>query len=281
MTAAVTDADDIISDMPVDLSRPYQGSARFYGDCRYRISPTFAHLVATRLGLTGKERILDLGCGPGILAERFASHAAQVVAADPEPDMLAEGIRRCATAGITNVRFVQADSNHLGPVADMAPFRAVTIGQAFHWMHPQAQALEYLATLTDRTGAVAIITPTAVTAAPSWWQDIDALLDAHLADIPQDAHPATQTAPFDEVLRQSAFCGLEELTFEYDTQEQPNLMAALGVRYGISWVLARLGDRREAFERAARERLGWIDDLPPRLVRRRDAALFGFRDTTP
>ncbi|MBT8226785.1 MAG: class I SAM-dependent methyltransferase [Dactylosporangium sp.] len=263
--------------MPVDLSRPYQNSAGFYADYRYRISSTFGHLLAARLRLTGKEQLLDLGCGPGILAERLAPYAAQIAAVDPEPDMLTEGIRRCAAADVTNVRFVRADSHNLAPVTDLAPFRAVTIGQALHWMYPQDQVLERLTTLTDRTGAVVLVTPTAVTAPAPWWQDIDTLLETYLADIPQEAHPGNRTPPFDEILHQSAFCHIEELYFEYETQEQPNLTAALGMRYGISWVFARLGNRREALEAEARERLGWIDDLPPRQVRRRDSAIFGFR----
>lgn len=98
-----------------------------------------------------------------------------------------------------------------------------------------------------------------------------------LAEIPPQVHPATRTGPVEEILRESAFCRVEGLSFEYDVVEQPTLASALAVQYGAAWVLARLGDRRAAFEAEARRRLGWIDDLPRYRVRRRDVALFGFR----
>jgi predicted RNA methylase len=46
-------------------------------------------IVKEQLNLTGRHRLLDLGCGPGWLAIAFAPFVGTVVAMDPEPTMLA------------------------------------------------------------------------------------------------------------------------------------------------------------------------------------------------
>jgi SAM-dependent methyltransferase len=263
--------------MPIDPDRPFRGCAEFYADRRHRISPVFARLIAARLGLTGEQRVLDLGCGPAILAELFAPYAAEVVAADPEPDMLAEGRRRCSAAGVTNVTFVRASSHRLDPVSSGTPFSAVTIGQAFHWMRPQDEALLALDRIVDDTGAVVLIHPGLATDHAAWKGEIAALVDEFVADVPNGDHPSGRHDPFDEILRRSPFSRLEELTFDYDAVEQPSLAGELELRYSISWVLDRLGDRRADLEAEARRRFGWVDELGPQVTRRHDAALIGLR----
>ena len=46
------------------------------------------------------QRLLDVGCGPGILTVELAGHFEQVIGLDPDAEMLAEGARRAAEAGI-------------------------------------------------------------------------------------------------------------------------------------------------------------------------------------
>ena len=66
----------------------------------------------TGLGSTGsapRGRVLDLGCGPGQLALALAPHAGEVVAVDPEPEMLRIAAENAAAAGL-NIRFVEGSS---------------------------------------------------------------------------------------------------------------------------------------------------------------------------
>jgi hypothetical protein len=80
------------------------GSA-FADDLRRALTarpPYSAALVATltaRLGLDGSGRMLDVGSRPGILALAFADQFAEVVAIDPDSDMLAEGARLASATG--------------------------------------------------------------------------------------------------------------------------------------------------------------------------------------
>jgi len=71
-------------------------------------------------------RLLDLGCGTGSLAVPLAPRVDEVVAVDPEPEMLA------ALDGPANVRKVEAVAEDVDE--SWGRFRLVTIGRAFHWM---------------------------------------------------------------------------------------------------------------------------------------------------
>jgi ubiquinone/menaquinone biosynthesis C-methylase UbiE len=94
-------------------ARPYAGAGWSYAEYRERVSPEFMALLARRLGWTRADRLLDLGAGPGQLSFLAAPFVAEVVAIEPEPDMLAEGERRARAAGAGKVTFVAAGSDDL------------------------------------------------------------------------------------------------------------------------------------------------------------------------
>ncbi len=93
--------------------------------------------------------MLDLGCGPGLLSAAFAPFADQVVAVDPEPEMLAA----VAKLAIPNLQSVRGSSFDLGPA--LGRFRLVTMGRSFHWMD-RADTLRRLDALLKPSGAVAL-----------------------------------------------------------------------------------------------------------------------------
>ncbi len=75
-------------------------------------------------------RVLDLACGPGIVAEALAPLASELVGVDATPEMirLAEG--RVSKAGLTNVRFQVALAESL-PFGE-AEFDVVLTRLSFH-----------------------------------------------------------------------------------------------------------------------------------------------------
>ncbi|MEM8697829.1 MAG: class I SAM-dependent methyltransferase [Pseudomonadota bacterium] len=70
------------------------------------------------------ERILDLGCGDGVLTEKIAATGAEVLGVDASPDMVAAAKARGLKAEI-------ADAHNL---ALKGPFDAVFSNAAMHWM---------------------------------------------------------------------------------------------------------------------------------------------------
>jgi SAM-dependent methyltransferase len=110
----------------------YLGSAPYYVRGRPPYAPGLADRLAGVLSLDGHGRLLDVGCGPGVLALALARLFDEVVGVDPDEGMLAEAGRRAADAGIGNARWVRARAEDLP--AGLGSFRVATFGQSFHWM---------------------------------------------------------------------------------------------------------------------------------------------------
>jgi len=136
----------------------YRGSAPHYAVGRPPYSRKLEETLVETLDLDGRGRLLDAGCGPGILALRLAHLFEQVVGLDPDPDMLAQAARRAAEQGIANVGWVQARAEDL-PDAAPGPYRLVTFGQSLHWTDEHHVA-EVVYDLLEPGGAIAIIVHT-------------------------------------------------------------------------------------------------------------------------
>ena len=83
----------------------YLGSAAHYRDGRPAYSPELEAVLTQEAGLDGNARLLDAGCGPGVLTVRLAHLFRQSVGLDPDADMLAEGRRAAAEQRILNILF--------------------------------------------------------------------------------------------------------------------------------------------------------------------------------
>jgi SAM-dependent methyltransferase len=120
----------------------YDGAAAHYRCGRPPYSPQLEALLAEELGLDGSGRLLDVGCGPGVLTVRLAHLFGEAVGLDPDPAMLAEGRRAADERGIANITWVQARAEEL-PAAAPGPYRLVTFGQSFYWTNeiPVAEAI--------------------------------------------------------------------------------------------------------------------------------------------
>lgn len=92
--------------------------------------------------LSGHERVLDAGCGPGHTALYFAGHVAQVVGVDLSEAMLAQGGRLAGERGIHNVEFRRADVEGL-PFPDGSFDLVTTRYSAHHWPRPVTALREF------------------------------------------------------------------------------------------------------------------------------------------
>ncbi|HVC62541.1 MAG TPA: class I SAM-dependent methyltransferase [Acetobacteraceae bacterium] len=134
-----------------------ESSGRFRSAAAHYLAgrPEYAGLlirrVASLVGLRRDHAVLDLGCGPGVLARAFAPLAGEVAAMDPEPEMLRVAAEFCA--GIGNIRLVAGGSGDLAP--SLGRFRLVAMGRSFHWMD-RAATLRRLDALVEPGGAVAL-----------------------------------------------------------------------------------------------------------------------------
>jgi SAM-dependent methyltransferase len=191
----------------------YLGSAAHYRRGRPAYSPDLEAVLTHQAGLDGNGRLLDAGCGPGVLTVRLARLFTQAVGLDPDPDMLAEGSRAAEERGIGNVRWVQGLAEDLPAVAP-GPYRLVTFGLSFHWTN-ERQVAETVYDMLEPGGTLALIVHT-VTGRPRPpdpgvppipHDEIKALVQKYLGS----THRAGQgTAPerthrFEDVLAQTRF----------------------------------------------------------------------------
>ncbi len=68
----------------------YEGAAAHYRHGRPPYSPQLESVLANEFRLDGSGRLLDVGCGPGVLTVRLAHLFQETVGLDPDLAMLAE-----------------------------------------------------------------------------------------------------------------------------------------------------------------------------------------------
>ena len=103
------------------------------------------------MGLTRETRLLDIACGPGILAIGFARFVGSATAIDREPEMLRAARAAAADAGVA-ITFMQTAIEDL---QGGERFDFVTIGRAQHWL-PRDKTLGVLERVVAPGGRIAI-----------------------------------------------------------------------------------------------------------------------------
>ncbi len=219
--------------------RPFRDAAWFYAEYRYRPSEAFVRLLAGQLGWSCSDRVLDLGAGPAHVSLRLAPFVGEVVVMDPERAMLEEGRRRAAAAEIDNLLDRERGAVALVGYVKDPDYNLV-------WLNRPP------------------------------WNAVEAIRRRHLAGVPERPNPAGRHDPFPEILARSAFSRIELLTHEYGAVVDPSVDAAIGFQYSLGNLLARLGERRAAFEADVRAALADAD-TSPLTVRLVDSALIGHR----
>jgi SAM-dependent methyltransferase len=137
------------------VRRQFGAVAAAYATSSYHAAgPDLAALVQAA-GLTGREHVLDLGCGAGHTAFAIAPHAASVTAVDLTPEMLEVAAGLAAERGVTNVTFRPADVAAL-PFDD-ASFDLVTSRVSAHHYADPATALVEAARVLRPGGMILLI----------------------------------------------------------------------------------------------------------------------------
>ena len=105
-------------------------SARRYAKTAHFV-PELGAAVLDLLAPYPGERVLDLGCGDGVLTERIVASGAAVVAVDAAPDMVAAACARGIDARVMRGQDLTFERE----------FDAVFSNAALHWMRPPEAVL--------------------------------------------------------------------------------------------------------------------------------------------
>jgi SAM-dependent methyltransferase len=112
----------------------FAGSAEHYAVGRMPYPAALADAVRDELGLDGRGRLLDVGCGPGSLTHLLATLFEEAVGVDADAEM----VRVAQRAAPANARFARLRAEELP--AGLGTFTVVALAQAFHWFETEEVA---------------------------------------------------------------------------------------------------------------------------------------------
>lgn len=248
----------------------FSGAAGYYA--RYRATypeEVFAWLDS-RLGLDGRQRALDLGCGPGTATVTLARRVAEVVAVDPEPAMLVEGRRMARAAGVEGITWVEGDSATLGQL-HLGTFDLAMMAASFHWMD-RAATLRELDRLVRPSGAVVVVTGSVSSTAvdvpnrPTWADAVVAVRERWIplrrrwrGDGRADTRTYSQVRrEHRDLLAASVFGRVD--TYEVHWERRHDVESLVGLQMTIpDSTPGALGDRAEQFRDELRTELTKVE----------------------
>jgi SAM-dependent methyltransferase len=255
----------------------FAGAAPYYDVGRLPYPPD--------LGLDGRGRLLDVGCGPGSVSLRLAGHLEEVVGVDADPGMVEEATRLAGARGIANARFVHLRAEQLP--AGLGEFRLVTFAASFHWMErPRVAALVRsmltpegaLVHVDERRDMPDLEGPTPHRPPPE--AEVGALLRTYLGPDRRAGRSIRNSSASGEpeIFGAAGFEGPEDVTIPDGRILERTTDQVVADVFSRSYAAPHLfGDRQEAFERDLRQLL--LATSPEGLfsIRRPDGLLHVYR----
>jgi ubiquinone/menaquinone biosynthesis C-methylase UbiE len=138
-----------------DLVREqFTRTAQVFGDFAVATRGHEAELLASLVRAGLEDFALDVACGPGTLALRFARHVRRICGLDLTPAILGRARNSAAAKGLANLDFVLGDAQAL-PFADGALDIAVT-SYSLHHMAEPARVIGEMARVVRPGGRVGV-----------------------------------------------------------------------------------------------------------------------------
>lgn len=129
----------------------FESTVEYYSRYREPYPAGFFRKVAEQLDFRRRESLLDVGCGPGLLAIGFAPFVGYATGLDPEPAMIAAAEAAAAEAGV-GIALIRGRIEQFSP---QTAFDVVTIGRALHWLEREA-TLAVLRRIVASSGRVLV-----------------------------------------------------------------------------------------------------------------------------
>lgn len=242
----------------------FSGTAPYYAHYRPDYPEQIFTLLIDKFSLNKNSRVLDLGCGTGQIALKIAPHVAEVLAVDPQEEMLQEGKSLAAQSKVANIKWLRGESANITTISSkIGEIDLTAIGRAFHWMDRE-QTLRDLSAITKSGGGVVIIGDNGPRDGPPgnpWKAVIDETVRHWLGDSRKAGTKGTYTHPekrFEAILKESPFHNLESV--KISTTRTWTIDQIIGYLYSTSSTsIPVLGDKKELFEADLRRRLLSLD----------------------
>jgi SAM-dependent methyltransferase len=236
----------------------FAGSAEHYATGRMAYPAGLADALRDELGLDGRGRLLDVGCGPGSLTLLLAPLFEDAVGVDADGDMVEAAAGHAEQAGITNIRWRTLRAEQLP--ADLGSFRVVSFAQSFHWMD-QALVAERVRGMLTPDGAWVHVGATTHRGVPGDeplphprppWDGIDQLVARYLGPVRragQGVLPNGTRSGEEEIMRKAGYSGPTRLTVGGDEVVERGVDDVVAAVFSLSSSAPHLfGSELPAFE---------------------------------
>jgi SAM-dependent methyltransferase len=161
----------------------FASTVEFYTRYREPYPPKFFAQVAEQIAWRGDESLLDIGCGPGLLAIGFAPFVGRCTGLDPEPAMITAA-RTAAAEAAVSLSLIQG---RIEEFPTTQTYDVVTIGRALHWLERSA-TLRVLERIVSESGRILICGASSVETPESPWVKAYAEVRRAWASGPDEKH---------------------------------------------------------------------------------------------
>lgn len=236
----------------------FRSTAWYYARYREGYPAEFYDVLKKKFELSKNDRILDLGCGTGQIAIPLSACVKEVVAMDPEPEMIAEGREQEKLGNCLNITWVEGGSSDLPVLKEkLGSFKLVTIGTAFHWMDRE-KTLEDLYEIITGKGGITIAWNTSIWNNPAieWQKAVRQVIKKYLGEERRAGSGTFNVAPIrhEVFVKNSSFKNME--TYKQHWTRKSTLEEVTGNLYSTSMAnTSVLGSLKEAFERDLKDEL--------------------------
>jgi SAM-dependent methyltransferase len=116
-------------------------------------------------------RMVEIGCGPGTLTLDLAARGVDLIAVDPNQDMVTTGRARAAQAGLLGIDWRVGTGESITQQEGLQAVAGAVMADSFHWMD-RAAVLGQLDDLVQARGFVAVVCSRALGTPRPWWFDV-------------------------------------------------------------------------------------------------------------
>lgn len=241
-----------------DSGRIFESTADHYAQYRLPypavLSDHIAHLARDH---AAAPRMVDVGCGPGLVSLELAARGVDVIAVDPSAEMLAVGKAMARGRGLLGIDWREGTGENLTAQQGLNGISGAVIADAFHWMD-RPVVLQDLDKVIAPGGFVAVLCSHAAGASRPWWHDVIAKVRARYvgtepaAGVGQDY--VVPQADHESLLKASVF--RRTATTRASHTVRYSLDELVGVQFTYAYSSpALLGEHKEEFAQALRSAL--------------------------